>query len=490
FFSIMGRKKTKYQDRISALLNLILSILIQFCSSSVVNKTEKEDRKIYVGELAAPSFSMAEIVMKFPSSLRGMSLWHVRGSLSQADAASSIQMKPKLTLTRSKEPEFETAQRVRSARVKSTAELEEEMMVNMPKFKARPLNKKILTAQSLPALPRNTPQPPEFQEFHLETMERANHNAESASVASTKMSYQNNQWQPHLAEPKTPELHTLVRAHPRRVISSLEISQTPMFKARPVNKKIFESKGELGISCNVKRHVKKSQEFRFATNERIPTPSAVGNLFDKSLKSETCNEKPPPRNTTPIPFHLHTKERGVEKEKKFRTELMQKQREEERVRIPKANLYPYTTDYRVVPPKPEPKQCTQPEPFHLESLVRHEKEIQKENEEGRRKEQEEAQMRIFKAQPVLKEDPIPVPEKVPRPLTQVQQFAHHVDHQAVKRAEFDQKVKEKELMYIRYKEEKEAARMMEEGKALKQLRRTLVPRARPVPQFDNPFSPQ
>lgn len=51
-------------------------------------------------------------------------------------------MKP-LTLTRPKEPEFETAQRVRSVRIKSTAELEEEMMAKIPKFKARPLNKKV-----------------------------------------------------------------------------------------------------------------------------------------------------------------------------------------------------------------------------------------------------------------------------------------------------------------------------------------------------------
>lgn len=31
---------------------------------------------------------------------------------------------------------------------------------------------------------------------------------------------------------------------------------------------------------------------------------------------------------------------------------------------------------------------------------------------------------------------------------------------------------------------------MEEEKALKQLRRTLVPHARPVPNFTNPFLPQ
>ncbi|KAA8517930.1 hypothetical protein F0562_015404 [Nyssa sinensis] len=79
------------------------------------------------------------------------------------DAASIMQRKPKLTLTRPKEPEFETVQRVRSVGVKSSAELEEEMMAKIPKFKAHPLNKKILEASTLPALPKSTPPLPEFQ---------------------------------------------------------------------------------------------------------------------------------------------------------------------------------------------------------------------------------------------------------------------------------------------------------------------------------------
>lgn len=62
----------------------------------------------------------------------------------QSDAAGAMQRKPpKLTLTRPKTPEFETSQRVRSVRIKSSAELEEEIMANIPKFKARPLNKKV-----------------------------------------------------------------------------------------------------------------------------------------------------------------------------------------------------------------------------------------------------------------------------------------------------------------------------------------------------------
>ena len=48
-----------------------------------------------------------------------------------------------LTLTRPKEPELETAHRVRAIRIKSSAELEEEMLSKIPKFKARPINKKV-----------------------------------------------------------------------------------------------------------------------------------------------------------------------------------------------------------------------------------------------------------------------------------------------------------------------------------------------------------
>ncbi|CAK9323682.1 unnamed protein product [Citrullus colocynthis] len=456
--------------------------------SSVADKTNKEERKIYVRE-PAPFVSMAEMMRKFQSSTRDLSLPH--------DAGSFTQTKPKLTLTRPKVPEFETAQRVRLTKVKSSAEIEEEMMAKMPKFKARPLNKKILEAPKLPVVPRSTPQPPEFQEFHLETMARANQHADSASVISTESSRQNNQWKPYLTEPKTPVLHTSLRARPPRAKSFLEIEQEalekiPKFKARPLDKKIFESKGELGVFCNMKKHVTKPQEFHFATNERIPPPpTVVADLFDKlSISSETRGEHPLPKNTRPNPFHLYTEERGAEKERKFFMGLVQKQLEEERAAIPRALPYPYTTDYPVIPPKPEPKHCTKPEPFQLESLVRHEEEMQREKEERQRIEEEEARMRNFRAQPVLKEDPIPLPEKSRKPLTQVQEFNLHVDNRAVDRAEFDQKIKEKEMMYKRYREESDAARMVEEEKALKQLRRTLVHHARPVPKFDHPFHPQ
>jgi targeting protein for Xklp2 len=136
-------------------------------------------KKVYVREQAAPApfVSMAEMMKKFQSNTRDLSLPHVitevhftRALLNsvapssciacicccfsykflsfnvQDGPASVIQRNPKLTLTRPKEPEFETAQRVRSVKIKSTAEIEEEMMAKIPKFKARPLNKKVFPA--------------------------------------------------------------------------------------------------------------------------------------------------------------------------------------------------------------------------------------------------------------------------------------------------------------------------------------------------------
>ncbi|XP_057528040.1 protein TPX2 [Amaranthus tricolor] len=457
---------------------------------ALTTKTAKEDRKIYVRDppvQPVPFVSTAEFLKKFQSSTRNLSL--PNSSLSQG--------KPRLQLTRPKEPEFVTSQRVRLVKVKSSDELEQEMMAKMPKFKARPLNKKILEAPSLPPLPKSLPPKPEFQEFHLETMERANKNADSSSVISTNSAHQKSQWKPNrLTEPKTPVLQTSLRARPTKVRSSLEIEQEelekiPKFKARPLNKKIFESKGEMGMFCNIKKQVTVPQEFHFAIDERIPPPSSVADLFDKlSLNSESNHDNIILRITRPNPFHLYTEERGTEKERRFITEVVHKQIEEEKARVPKATPYPYTTDFPVIPPKPDPKECTQPEPFQLESLIRHENEMRREMEERLKKEREEAQMRIFKAQPVLKEDPIPLPQKERKPLTDVQEFNLHLEHRAVDRAEFDKKIKEKEVMYKRYREEAEAEKQMEEEKALKQLRRTLVPHARPVPKFANPFVPQ
>ncbi|XP_015694892.2 protein TPX2 isoform X2 [Oryza brachyantha] len=446
----------------------------------------------------APYVSAAEMVKKFESGTRDLSIPHNR-SVSHDDAATALHRRPKLMLTRPKEPEFQTSHRVRAVRVKSSAELEEEMLAKIPKFRARPFNKKIAEAPSFPPLPRKAPQLPEFNEFRLKTMERATRHADTCSEASSVGTIRSQSSRPlTLTEPKPPQLETALRARPPRVKSSRELEleeleKAPKFKAKPLDKKILESKGDIGVFAHPKAQATAPKEFHFSTDSRLGPP-AVADLFDKlSLCSESSSchfKKDVPRLTIPNPFNLYTDERGHEKERQLAAQLLQKQLQEEKARIPKANPYPYTTDYPVVPPKPEPKPCTRPEGFQLESLVRHEMEQQRIMEERERMEREEAQRRLVKAQPILKEDPIPLPEKERKPLTVVQPIKLHVDERAVQRSEFDNMVKEKEITYKRLREENEFAQKIEEEKALKQLRRTLVPQARPLPKFDRPFRPQ
>uniref|UniRef100_A0A0A9DGC2 TPX2 central domain-containing protein n=1 Tax=Arundo donax TaxID=35708 RepID=A0A0A9DGC2_ARUDO len=225
--------------------------------------------------------SAAELVKKFESGTRELGIPHNR-SLSHEDAAAS---RPKLMLTRPQEPALQTANRVRAVRVKSSAELEEEMLAKVPKFRARPFNKKIAEAPALPPLPRKTPQVPKFNEFHLKTMERATRNADTCSEASSVGTVRSQSKPLKLTEPKPPQLHTSMRARPPSVKSSQELEleeleKVPKFKAKPLNRKILESKGDIGVFAHPKPLVTAPKEFHFSTDDRLGPPS-VADLFDK-----------------------------------------------------------------------------------------------------------------------------------------------------------------------------------------------------------------
>ncbi|KAJ8771499.1 hypothetical protein K2173_026676 [Erythroxylum novogranatense] len=77
--------------------------------------------------------------------------------------------RPKVTIPR--EPNLETAYRAKLHRMKLRSAENQKQKART--FKARPLNKKILRAPSMPRCRKSTPQMPEFQEFHLRTSERA-----------------------------------------------------------------------------------------------------------------------------------------------------------------------------------------------------------------------------------------------------------------------------------------------------------------------------
>ncbi|KAK2989143.1 hypothetical protein RJ640_027217 [Escallonia rubra] len=91
----------------------------------------------------------------------------------------------KLGLTIPREPDLETAHRAQRMRPKSSRERQPVTSTARP-FRALPLNRKILEAPSLLLPKRSTPRLPEFQEFHLKTLERAMQHTSAASSATVQ----------------------------------------------------------------------------------------------------------------------------------------------------------------------------------------------------------------------------------------------------------------------------------------------------------------
>ncbi|CAK9135939.1 unnamed protein product [Ilex paraguariensis] len=195
-------------------------------------------------------------------------------------------LQPKLRLTIPREPDLETALRAQRMRPKISGEAEH-VMSAVPKFKALPLNKKILAAPSFLIPKRITPRLPEFQEFHLKTSERATQH--SSAVSSTSDSHKH--MDKALHKPSANSIAECGNKESRRANlmdapKQEGCEKNHYFKARPLNRKIFSSKGDIGVFRNLKRETTVPMEFNFQTEKRVQHDPTV-ELFNKlSLKSE------------------------------------------------------------------------------------------------------------------------------------------------------------------------------------------------------------
>ncbi|GMJ06168.1 TPX2-LIKE PROTEIN 3 [Hibiscus trionum] len=192
----------------------------------------------------------------------------------------------KLRLTVPREPELETAHRAQRIRPKNGRE--EELVTSVThRFKARPLNRKILEGHSLPVPKKSVPKLPEFQEFHLKTLERA----VQLSSAVSSSSIHANAADKGLQKPRNISANGNGTREARRPsvmdATSQDVCDTKYnFKARPLNRKIFSSKGDIGVFRNIKKETTVPMEFNFQTQKRVPQNPPV-ELFSKlSLTSE------------------------------------------------------------------------------------------------------------------------------------------------------------------------------------------------------------
>lgn len=192
----------------------------------------------------------------------------------------------KLKLTIPREPDLETAHRAQRIRPKNTTE-PEHVKLAARRFKARPLNRKILEAPSLSLPKKSTPKLPEFQEFHLKTLERAMQHTSTFSSSSLNC----NDSDKVLDKPST----SIVAGNENKESRRPSMMDTPKqgrfdimhnFKAHPLNKKIFSSKGDIGVFRNSKRETTVPMEFNFRTEKRVQHNPPI-DLFSKlSLTTE------------------------------------------------------------------------------------------------------------------------------------------------------------------------------------------------------------
>ncbi|KAJ1416062.1 TPX2 central domain [Sesbania bispinosa] len=192
----------------------------------------------------------------------------------------------KLRITIPREPDLETAHRAQRIRPKNAAEAEV-VTVAAPRFKARPLNRKILNAPSLPLPKRSTPRLPEFQEFHLKTWERATQHASATSSSTLQCDDSDKDLDKHTTV-SAPENRSRDLRRPSAMGApkhdGLDFAHN--FKARPLNKKILSSKGDIGVFRNTKQETTVPTEFNFHTEKRVQHNPPI-ELFNKlSLTSE------------------------------------------------------------------------------------------------------------------------------------------------------------------------------------------------------------
>ncbi|KAL3499460.1 hypothetical protein ACH5RR_038553 [Cinchona calisaya] len=190
-------------------------------------------------------------------------------------------MQAKLRITIPREPDLETTFRAQRIRPK-TGEETQSSTSTVRRFKALPLNRKILEAPSL-VPKRSTPRVPEFHEFHLKTSERAAQHSATASSSAATCNNTNKE-----VQNRNPT--TQCRDETRRcnvVETSKEGSElSHNFKALPLNRKILSSKGDIGVFRNCKRDITVPMEFNFHTEKRLQHNPPI-ELFNKlSLASE------------------------------------------------------------------------------------------------------------------------------------------------------------------------------------------------------------
>ncbi|KAL9249888.1 TPX2-like protein [Drosera capensis] len=250
------------------------------------SKRQKLDGGFFqkVGEIKQPS----NLVHKLP-----------RKDLTVSGMGAQSKLKP----TVPREPELETALRAHRVRSKAAKETENAATVAV-RFKARPLNRKILEGPLLPIPKRSTPTLPEFHVFHLKTAERA---MQHAATTMSSLHFQNDKGLGRTtAVPNSKNgRKDGQRSESAEATNKGDHGEANSFNAKPLDKNVFPTEGDLGAFKNMKRDITEPKGLQFQSEKRNKQNPPV-ELFSKlSLASDAL----PNSTTTKLsPARLQSKD--------------------------------------------------------------------------------------------------------------------------------------------------------------------------------------
>lgn len=266
-----------------------------------------------------------------------------------------------------------------------------------------------------------------------------------------------------LTEPKTPNLMTKRRAASERRCSNLksrevmeqeemeEIAKNP-FKARPVDRRIFESSEPIGAPKVSPRQLTEPQPFHLRIDKRSSIRSSIAPstiqenkgqfkaLPLPSFPNRPISPRPPETKkplTRPVSPKLHGQDRASSA-----PACRQKPHHSEIEKIRQQELEAYKHEMTALS-RQEPLKMTQPKEFHFRTQERT-------RSQRSTRESMDVSVDSFKAKPAPKFGPAPKPTPSKKPLTEIQEFSLR----SVSRHNYAKSAFEKKAEEIRHEESK------------------------------------
>ncbi|KAK2717331.1 targeting protein for Xklp2-like [Artemia franciscana] len=364
-------------------------------------------------------------------------------------------------------PKLSAMHRQRPVHALSREQLEDQEVeeAQKHKFKANPLNEKILQEKSV--LPRVFHKElTMFEPFNLTESHRGGPNKEN--IPERPEFHARPVPRSLLEEPKLPE----------KKVMAVTVPESPDFASNSLPKR-REAQPQVKNEPSIPNRLQRSKSVDRNLHRHFGSSCSVGSSGSSSSSNPTKRPL-----TTFQPFKVEERSQNMIKQ---RDEKIKKLLEEEKkARQFHAQPLPKLDKLYGVPEKPTILP-TVPKPFIHKSDERaqlyREKFNQKQEEEENRLKKEAT----FHARPpvVLKKEQFK-PEPAQKPPTEFVVFNLHSDTRAKQREEFDEFVKQKEAELEAQRRQAEIRRREEEQEEIARLRKQMVTKANPVPNY-KPF---